>query len=124
MTTEEVAKKLVELCQKGDSKTAIDTLYAQNIVSVEPRPMGDMPAEANGLDAVREKSKWWMENHEVHSMEVNGPFVARDTFVVRFGIDVTHKPSGKRMQGGEVGIYTVKDGKVTREEFLPLICDK
>jgi hypothetical protein len=34
---------------------------------------------------------------------------------------VTEKNSGQRMQGAEVGIYTVKDGKVVREEFLPMM---
>ena len=83
--------------------------------------MGDMPAEASGFDAVCAKTKWWIDNHEIHSSKVNGPFVARDTFVVRFEIDVTDKKSGQRYQGSAVGIYTVKDGKVVREEFLPLV---
>ena len=48
-------------------------------------------------------------------------FVARPKAdVVQFDIDVTEKASKKRMQMSEVGIYTVKDGKVSREEFLPL----
>jgi hypothetical protein len=57
---------------------------------------------------------------EVHSAKIGGPFVARDTFVVQFDIDATDKNSKERMQMSEVGIYTVKDGKVAREEFLPL----
>ena len=57
---------------------------------------------------------------EVHSAKVGGPFVAGDTFVVQFDVDATDKTSKKRMQMSEVGIYTVKDGKVAREEFLPL----
>ena len=122
MDTKEVAKKLVELCENGAYEEATKTLYDQEIVSVEPRAMGGMPAEMKGLDAVAGKTKWWIENHEIHSSKVSGPFVARDTFVVRFDIDVTDKNSGQRMQAAEVGIYTVKDGKVVREEFLPM-CD-
>ncbi len=34
-------------------------------------------------------------------------------------IDVTDKASGKRAKKSELGIYTVKDGKIVREEFLP-----
>jgi hypothetical protein len=120
MTTEEVAKKLVELCNKGDYEGAIDGLYGPEIVSVEARAMGNMPAETKGLEGVRGKLKWWMENHEVHSSKASSPFVARDTFAVRFDIDVTDKNSGERMQLSEVGIYKVKDGKVIREEFLPM----
>lgn len=121
MTTEEVAKKLVELCNQGAYEEATKTLYSKDIVSLEAHEMGGMPAEIQGFDEVCAKTRWWIENHEIHSSKAIGPFVARDTFVVRFDIDVTHKPSGKRMQASEVGIYKVKDGNVTREEFLPMI---
>jgi ketosteroid isomerase-like protein len=120
MNTEEVATKLVEFCRKGEWMKAIDELYAKDIVSVEPRAMENMPAEMRGIDQVRGKTEWWEKNMEVHSAKVSGPFVARDTFVVQFDVDVTDKASKKRMQMSEVGIYTVKDGKVSREEFLPL----
>jgi hypothetical protein len=82
--------------------------------------MENMPAEMRGIDQVRGKTEWWEKNMEVHSGKVTGPFVARDTFVVEFDVDVTDKASNKRIQMSEVGIYTVKDGKVAREEFLPL----
>ena len=120
MNTEEVATKLVEYCRKGEWMKAVDDLYAKDIVSVEPREMENMPAEMRGIDQVRGKTKWFENSFEVHSAKVGGPFVARDTFVVQFDIDVTDKASNKRMQMSEVGIYTVKDGKVSREEFLPL----
>ena len=38
MATEEVAKKLVELCNQGAFEEAINTFYGKDIVSVEPRP--------------------------------------------------------------------------------------
>jgi len=120
MNTEEIATKLVEFCRKGEWMKAIDELYGKDIVSVEPRAMENMPAEMRGIDQVRGKTEWWEKNMEVHSAKVGGPFVARDTFVVQFDVDVTDKGSKKRMQMSEAGIYTVKDGKVSHEEFLPL----
>ena len=120
MSTEEVAKKLVEYCRKSEWMKAIDDLYAKDIISVEAQAMENMPAEMRGIDQVRGKTEWWEKQMEVHSAKVTGPFVARDTFVVQFDVDVTDKASKKRMQMSEVGIYTVKDGKVAREEFLPL----
>jgi hypothetical protein len=120
MNTEEVGKKLVDLCSKREWMKAIDGLYAKDIVSIEPHAMETMPAEMRGLDKVGGKTQWFMDNHEIHDSKVGGPFVADDKFVVQFDIDVTDKASKKRMQMSEVGIYTVKDGKVTREEFLPL----
>jgi len=120
MNTEEVATKLAEYCRKGEWMQAVNDLYAKDIVSVEPREMENMPAEMRGIDQVRGKTEWWEKNMQVHSAKVTGPFVARDTFVVQFDVDVTDKASNKRMQMSEVGIYTVKEGKVAREEFLPL----
>jgi hypothetical protein len=120
MSTEEVATKLVEHCRKGEWMKAVDNLYAKDIVSVEAHEMGSMPAEMRGIDQVRGKTEWWEKNMQVHSSKVAGPFVARDSFVVQFDVDVTDKASNKRMQMSEVGIYKVKDGKVAREEFLPL----
>jgi SnoaL-like domain len=120
MNTEEIANKLVGLCRKGEWMKALEELYAKDIVSVEANEMENRAAEMRGIDLVRGKTHWWEQNMEVHSAKVSGPFMARDTFVVRFDVDVTEKASGKRMQMSEVGIYTVKDGKVAREEFLPL----
>jgi hypothetical protein len=57
---------------------------------------------------------------QVHTFKTSGPFVAHDRFVVQYDADVTDKNSKNRMQLSEAGVYTVKDGKIVREEFLPL----
>ena len=118
MSAKEIGKKLVELCNQGKFVEAMESLYSKDIVSVEPMAMHDMPAETRGIEGVRAKGKWWTDNHEIHSMKAVGPFVARDQFIVEFDMDVTNKPSGKHIKGREAGIYTVKDGKVVREEFF------
>ena len=58
MSTEDVAMKLVELCKGSEWKKAVDDLYANDIVSVEPREIGSMPAEVRGIDEVRGKNDW------------------------------------------------------------------
>ncbi len=121
MNTEEVAKKVVELCRTQAWREAVDTLYADDIVSVEARSMDGGSPEVKGIEAVRGKVDWWMKAMEVHSSKVSGPFVAHDRFVVQFDIDATDKESNKRMQMSEVGVYTVKNGKIVREEFLPAV---
>ncbi len=120
MNTQQVAQKLVDLCSGGKFMEAIETLYAKHIVSVEPMAGHGMPAEMQGYEAVRGKSVWWQENHEVHSAKVTGPFVHGDRFIVEFEIDVTEKKTGKRMHLKEAGLYWAHDGKVTREEFFML----
>jgi len=117
----EVGKKLVEMCQKGDFMGAINSLYADDIVSVEAMAGPNMPARTQGIDAVRGKGEWWMANHDVHGCEVIGPFPHGDRFIVRFVMDVTAKVgpmAGRRMKHDEAALYTVTDGKITQEEFF------
>ena len=118
MNTMEIARKLVELCRQGKNHEALDSLYADNVVSVEAAVPQGMEREAKGLAAVKAKGKWWVDNHEIHSATVTGPWPHDDRFVVGFQVDVTFKPTGQRMQMDEVGLYQVKGGKIVREEFF------
>jgi hypothetical protein len=119
MNTEQVGQKVVELVRKQAWHEALDTLYDKDIVSVEARTMDGSSPETRGIKGIREKVDWWLENMQVHSFQANGPFVAHDRFVVQYDADVTDKNSKARRQLSEVGVYTVKNGKIVREEFLP-----
>jgi ketosteroid isomerase-like protein len=119
MTANEIAKKYVALCKEGKGEECLDALFAKDAVSVEAAaPPGGADRTAKGLDAIRGKSKWWSDNHTVHKAEVFGPYPHDDRFAVRFLYDVTNKPSGKRFTMDEVGLFTVVNGKITREEFF------
>ena len=118
MDTMQIANKLVALCKEGKNRQALDTLFADDVVSVEAGAPPGMQREAKGLAAVKAKSDWWMENHEIHSAQVTGPWPHDERFVVGFQFDVTNKPSGTRMKLDEVGLYTTKNGKIVREEFF------
>jgi ketosteroid isomerase-like protein len=96
---------------------AINKLYSSDIVSIEPMGNEEMPARMTGLDAIRRKNQWWYDNNEVHSAKVNGPFVGEDQFAVEYAYETTHKPTGRRNAMSEVGVYTVKDGKIVSEQF-------
>ncbi|MGZ8796524.1 MAG: SnoaL-like domain-containing protein [Thermoanaerobaculia bacterium] len=120
MDVKEVGKKLVELCRKGSNMEAIDKLYNKDIVSVEATGSPEMPQEIRGVDKVRGKNQWWYDNHEVHSATVEGPFPHKDRFAVIHHYEMTPKAGpgkGKRVKLDEVAVYTVKDGKIVREEF-------
>ncbi len=116
--TLEVGKKLVALCREGKNLEAIDSLYDEQIESLEPMEMPDGSKEAKGKKAIRDKNVWWTEHMEVHSAQSEGPYPNGDRFAVRFKYDATDKDSGKRQTLEEVGLYTVKNGKIVREEFF------
>lgn len=117
MSVADVANGLVDLCRQGQSTEAIDKYYSDDIVSIEPVGSPEMPARQEGIAAIKGKNQWWIENHEVHEMSIDGPFVGEDGFAARFHIDVTQKFSGQRMQMTEMALYTVKGDKITQEEF-------
>ena len=121
MNTEEVAQKVVELVRKQAWHEAVDTLYDKNILSVEARTQDGSSPETSGIDGVHGKVDWWLAHMQVHSFKASEPFVAHDRFVVQYDADVTDKNSKKRFQLSEVGVYTVKSGKIVREEFLPRV---
>src|SRR5262245_54394903 len=109
MTTETVAKRLVDLCNSGKGDQAVKELYSKDIVSIEASGTPEMPARMQGIDAVEKKGEWWFANHDVHGMKATGPFLGNrdDQFAVMFEMDITPK-GGKRTQMTEVGLYTVK----------------
>ena len=116
-----VGQRLVALCQQGKNLDAINELYAANVVSVEVCGSDTMPREMKGIDAVRQKNQWWVENHEVHSGKTEGPYPHGDRFITIMDYDVTPTSGpfkGKRMQLKEAGLYTVANGKIVREEFF------
>ena len=117
-----IGKKLVDLCNQGKNMDAIDALYSKDIVSVEAmQGTPDMPQTMKGIDAIRGKNQWWCDNHEVHGGKVTGPFPHGDRFITVMNYDVTPKvgpTAGQRMQMEEVGLYTVKDGKIVKEEYF------
>ncbi len=116
--TAAVAEELVALCRAGRNMDAINTLYSPEIVSVESMGNEQMPREMKGIDAIRQKNQWWIDNNEVHSAETDGPFVGEGKFTVYYKYETTFKPTGKRQDMEEVALYTVKDGKIVREQFF------
>ncbi|THD79185.1 MAG: nuclear transport factor 2 family protein [Phenylobacterium sp.] len=115
MSTKDVAEGLVALCQAGKFGEAGETYWADDVRSVEA--MGDN-AEIQGKAAARGKGEWWANAHDVHGVEVAGPFVNGDQFVVRFKMDVTIKESGQRITMDEMAVYTVDDDKIVEERFF------
>ena len=118
MTSLIIANELVALCQSGKEEEARDRLYAVDAISVEAGAPPGQNAETNGLAAIRAKSRWWYENHEVHHLTVTGPWPHGDRFIVGFEMDVTMKASGHRFQMKEMALYTIRDAKIAREEFF------
>lgn len=116
MTIAEIARDLVAMCAEGKFDEAGEKYWADDVVSREA--MDGPMARIQGKDAARGKGEWWVGAHEVHDSEVGGPYVNGDQFIVRFTMDLTVKETGQRMKMDEMGLYTVRDGKIVEESFF------
>jgi hypothetical protein len=117
-STAAVAQELVALCRQGRNLDAVNQFYSPRILSIESSGSPEMPAETTGIEAIRAKHEWWEANNEVHSMQVNGPFLGEGQFAVQYTFDSTFRSTGERRTMTEMALYTVKDGKIVREEFF------
>jgi ketosteroid isomerase-like protein len=119
MNTQQVAKRLVELCRQGNYTQAHEELFARDAVNIEMEGMSGGPmGNATGLDAIKEKGRQFGEMVEaVHSNEVSEPVIAGDWFSVAAVMDATMKGRG-RVTMREVCVYHVRDGKIDREQFF------
>jgi len=118
MTSMEIGKELVALCRQKKNFEAIEKFYSPSIESVEAEAIPQIGKVQKGIEAVKKKNQRWFENTEVHSSEVDGPFTNGDQFIVHFTYEFTSKQTGKRMAMSEMGLYTVHNGKIVKEEFF------
>ena len=114
MSINSVARQFVDLCNQGKNFDVMRTMYAPDIISVE----GD-GKETAGQQPVIHKSEIWAEDNTIHGEKVRGPFFnGPNQFAVHFSFDITRKSTGQRSTIEEVGVYTVKGDKITREQFF------
>lgn len=119
MTLEQIAQQLVANCREGREREGLSELYDPNCESIEASDPPEGSRISKGVEAIEGKHTWWAANFELHGAEVDGPYLhAPDRFAVIFSMDVTDKSSGQRWKGREVGLYSVADGKIVREEFF------
>jgi len=116
MSTAEVANRLIELCRQGKNMDAVHELYADHIVSREPK--GSMHELVEGKEAVIAKELGFFSMvEEIHSSEVSEPLVAENFFSVTMKMDMTVKGMG-RISMDEVCVFEAKDGKIVFEQFF------
>jgi len=117
MTTQEVANRLVELCRAGKYEQTVKELYSPDIVSIEPEGMPNRIVK--GLDGIAEKGKKFESMIEkMNSSSISDPIVAENFFSCNMLMNVKMKGVPVAVDMDEICVYTVKDGKIVREEFF------
>jgi hypothetical protein len=119
MSVRTVAAKFMDLCSRGKHFEFMHAFYGPEMVSVEGTGV-----ETAGKAAVIRKSEIFQGNNTIESQDLRGPFFCGDAnassgrFAVYTAIEFTPKTGGARVKHEEVGLYTVEDDVVTREEFF------
>src|SRR5262245_5881445 len=110
MNTEQIAKRLVELCRKGEYEQAQKELYADDAVSneMEGAPSGGGLGNAAGLAAIFEKGRQFNAMLEaVHGGNVSDAVIAGNWFSISMTLDATMKGRG-RVNMQEICVYQVR----------------
>lgn len=116
MTTQEIANRLVELCREGKNIQAIDELYADNVMSKEPK--GHPFELTEGKETVKERTREWEQSVvEIHNAYISDPIITENHFAIVMDIDATYKERG-RARLGEICVYEVKNEKIVYDEFF------
>lgn len=116
----EIAQKCIGCWERRAWFEAFEKYYSDDAVNVEPTNWHGIASTVVGKQAVIEKYKWVTEKLLVeHSIKCSEPyFFGDDRFAVTLHNDVTPRQTGQRKRFTEIGIYTVRNGKVTKEEFF------
>jgi hypothetical protein len=118
MSVQTIADKFMDLCNQGKHFEVMRNMYSPDMVSVE-----GTGKQTVGKDAVIHKSEVWQGNNNIEGQDLHGPFFCGDPnaksglFAVYTSLTFTPKAGGKRQTHDEVGMYTVKNDVITREEF-------
>lgn len=110
----EIGADFVAMFNGGAKDQAIwDKWFNRNFESTEGRGLRWI-----GRKAVQAKCDEWAAEYVVHSAKADSLFVGATGFAVRYLVDMEHAPTGRRHMADEIGVYTVRNGKVVAEEFM------
>jgi hypothetical protein len=112
----EIGRAVVAAINAGRPDREIwDKFWSSGAVSVEGE---GMEMAWKGRKGIESKSDWWYANNKLHGASAEGPFVGAQGFAIKFKMDVEELNTGMRRVSEEVGVYTVNNGKIVREEFM------
>jgi hypothetical protein len=117
MTTTEIATRLVDMCRNGKIEEAKEELFAEDIVSIEPKE-GLLPKETKGMDAIKKKAQLFISMVEnFYGSQISDPLIAGDYFSVAWDTDLQMKGESRKVTS-ELCLYQTQNGKIISEQFF------
>ncbi len=112
-TPAEIGAKICAAFNAGNGDEVAQSFWSDDIQSIE-----GMGKSYNGRASVLAKGRQWMAENEVLGASAEGPYVGATGFALKFTMDVKNKASGQTSRMTEIGVYTVRNGKIVCEEFM------
>lgn len=117
MTTKEIATRLVEMCRNGQVEEAKAELFAEDVISIEPRE-GLLAKKTKGMEAIKKKAELFISHVDnFFGSTISDPIIAGDYFSVSWDTDIQMKGEDRKL-ASELCVYKTKDGKIISEEFF------
>ncbi len=118
MNTQQIAERLVQLSRTGEYDAIYDELFAPDAIGVWP---AGTPEESPtiGIDAMKQKGKEREAMFEkLLWIHIGEPIVANDHFAVVTWFEAIQKGQTEPSTHQEIIVYTVRDGKIVKEEYF------
>ncbi len=109
----EIGARICAAFNAGTGDEVAQAFWSEDIQSIE-----GMGKSFNGRASAIAKGEQWMAENEVLGAAAEGPYVGATGFALKFTMDVKNKASGQTTRMTEVGVYTVRNGKIVCEEFM------
>lgn len=118
LSVQEVADKLTKLVGSGQFEEAQNSLFAQDVVSIDLPDAKGKAAEFRGLPSIIERTHQFQAAvASVEGLKISKPIIQGNAIAIEFELDFTAKNGGKQRLV-EIIVYVVKDGKVFHEQFF------
>jgi hypothetical protein len=117
--TIDMARGFTALMAEGRFEEAGEEYWSSEVASVEMMDLpGGIPAVVRGIDAVREKAKLWFSVSRIEDLKMQGPYMNGDQFALLMDMVIVTRASGERRPFKEIGLFTVRDGKIAEERYF------
>lgn len=113
-STNAIAQQLIAFLRTNDNIKAIEALYADDIYTEE----AGSARTRSGKGVILQSMRDFLGAHDFHYTHIEGPLVSGDSFAVRLRFEATNRETGTSFAVDEIGVYTVREGKIAREQFL------
>lgn len=118
MNVAQIASRLSDYCRNEQFTQALEELYAEHAVSIEPFEFPGFDKETRGLKAMLEKDRKFSAMVESrYGTTVSEPLIAGNTFAFVLTMDMKMK-GRDREKLQELCVYTVENEKIISEQFF------